>query len=487
LNILLVEDDKKIRTYIARFLQRLGHQVIEHANGKEALGAFTIERFSMVLTDVKMPVMSGIELLRAIIKMPENERPDVVLFTGHGNIDDAIEALRCGAFDYLAKPINLEDLVVVINRVAEHQSLKNQNDNFDPINQQIHAETDHQLNHIEKILAQTMNIGKIGFFSESICQTIKLARQYHENRDLPVLIEGETGTGKELIARAIHYGDMQEEGPFIDINCAAISANLFESELFGYEGGSFTNASSKGRKGKLDLAKGGTLFLDEISELPIDLQAKLLRVIQEKEFYRVGGLEKIKTDIRLICATNLSLAERVDQGAFRRDLYYRLKVGHIFVPPLREREKDTISLGTMFLQEFSRAKGKKFSRINEIAQKMLLAHSWPGNVRELRNLMEWIVAMYDDEELKPIHLSALYPPNDTYPEKNNKETYVLEPFQFTLPPEGFSLHEFIDKIILEALEMHQGNKAAAARYLKCSRRTIYYLLDKVEHNNDATN
>lgn len=471
MNILLVEDDRKIRLYIAKFLRRLGHQVAEHANGKEALDAYHAEEFALVLSDVNMPGMSGIELLRSIKKRSEVSQAAVALFTGYNDIDSAIEALRLGAVDYLLKPISTEDLVAVVKKVADATNLQpdNKMDDISPI---------------EKVLAQAMNIRKVGLFSEAMRKIIKVALQYHNNRDLPVLIEGETGTGKELIARTIHYGNMKEVGSFVDINCATISANLFESELFGYEGGSFTSAASRGRKGKLDLAKDGTLFLDEIAEMPLELQAKLLRVIQEKDFFRVGGLEKIKTNLRLICATNISLAERVKQGAFRRDLYYRLKVGHITVPPLRERKSDIIPLTNMFLSEFAGTKGKKICEVSEMAQKMLLAYHWPGNVRELRNLIEWIVAMYDDDEIKPVHLCMLYPYIDDPVEEQKAKIPVLQPNKFSLPEEGFCLYDFVHSIILEALKKHHGNKAATARYLKCSRSSIYYLLHQTKDHKE---
>lgn len=483
MKILLVEDDRKIRTYMLKFLRRLGHEVTEYSNGKEALEAYTSDEYALVLSDIKMPGMSGLEILRTITGRSKQKQADVILFTGYGDIVSAIEALRAGAFDYLLKPVNPEELVNVIDRVAEHQAQKHRQKSGHPLGAAGKTSgSEHDFSRMQKILAQAMGIDNVGFFSDSMRKIIRLATAYHENRNLPVLIEGETGTGKELIARTIHYGAMWEESPFIDINCATIPAHLFESELFGYEGGAFTGASSHGHKGKLDLAKGGTLFLDEISEIPVELQAKLLRVIQEKEFYRVGGLQKIKTDLRIICATNVSLIKCVERGTFRKDLYYRLKVGHVFIPPLRDRQEEIVLLATMFLQEYAAKKGKKFEAITEGAKRILSAHNWPGNVRELRNLMELVVALYDDEELKTVHLSMLdgvYEEEKKENEENEEnEENVLQPYRFALPKEGFSLQKYVDRIIFQAVEMHNGNKAVTARYLKCSRRTIYHRLQK---------
>lgn len=337
---------------------------------------------------------------------------------------------------------------------------------------------ENELSHMQQMLSRAMGIANVGIFSDTMRQIVILAQKYHENRNLPVMIEGETGTGKELVAKTIHFGDMGIPGPFIDINCATIPANLFESELFGYEAGAFSGAAQQGHKGKFDLAQGGTLFLDEITELPLEMQPKLLRVIQEKEFFRVGGLQKVKTDVRIICATNLELSQLVEQGRFRKDLYYRLKVGHIFVPPLRARKEEIIPLASMFLTEMAAGQGRKFRRISEEAQEILLSYEWPGNVRELRNIMEWVLALHDDAELKPHHLPLAPPPFGRLLTGRATTPSQLQPHDFDLPPEHFSLQDFTDSIILKAVEKHGGNKTAAAEYLGISRRSVYYCLEK---------
>lgn len=328
-------------------------------------------------------------------------------------------------------------------------------------------------------LVQREGLDKVVVFSQAMQQIVAQALCYHHDRAIPVLISGETGTGKELVAKIIHFAGLEEDRPFVDINCAAFSPNLFETEMFGYEGGSFTGSETKGHEGKLDLAQGGTLFLDEISELAPELQSKLLRVIQEKHFYRVGGLKKITADIRIICATNTNLEQLVEKGQFRRDLYYRLKVGRITIPPLRERKADIMPLAQMFLYNFARDKHKKFATISDAAAKLLLDYCWPGNVRELRNAIELAVFMHNDSKLQPQHLSLITDAEGLAPQLVTPESQTFKPL--LLPSTGFSLREHIDSIILQAFAMHQGNKTATAQYLGISRRALGYRLAKIKH------
>ena len=471
--ILLVDEDGNSRESIAKFLRRLGHEVTEAANGGEALGVYLAGDYPMVISDIKMPGMSGIELLQAISATPGGPETDVVLFTGHGDMDTAIQALRAGAYDYLLKPINVEELAVLTNRIAEHQSLRRENvrltHRFDEEVRVATEETREELARARKLAAQVLGLGTVGFYSDIMQRLVAQARKFHADRSVPVLIEGETGTGKEVIARMIHFGDMDDTAPFVDINCAALPPTLFESELFGYEAGAFTGGLTKGQKGKIDLATGGTLFLDEVGDLPLEAQSKLLRVIQEKEYYRVGGLKKIKADVRLICATNAGLERSVAAGNFRKDLYYRLKVGHIYIPPLRERKTDIIPLAELFLRAFARQKGKRFTAIGEAARRVLEGHSWPGNVRELRGLIECAVLLYNDSVLRPEHLEIAM--EDRAPGMAALAASAIN--ETGLPEEGFSLEEHIRQLVLTALEKHGGNKAATARYLGLSRRQFY--------------
>ncbi|MGI6130051.1 MAG: sigma-54-dependent transcriptional regulator [bacterium] len=411
MKILLVDDDRASRAAVAEFLSELGHSVTECDNGAEALAAFTTADFPMVLSDIKMPRMSGLELLHALSALPTARDTDVVLFTGYGDMKSAVEALRAGAYDYLLKPISVEELAVITDRIAEHKALRRENQRFPTcLGQKAEAATDdlcRDLSQLRKESVFALGLGQIGIFSPVWRKVVQEAQKYHKDRSIPVLIHGETGTGKEIVAKIIHFGSTKELTPFVDINCAALAPSLFESELFGYEAGSFTGGQTRGQKGKLDLAAGGTLFFDEISEIPLELQGKLLRVFQEKEYYRVGGLRKIKLDARIICASNVDLAKRVAEGKFRRDLYFRLRVGEIFVPPLRERKEAILPLAQMFLHELSHQKGKRFEYIDEDASQVLRDYPWPGNIRELRNTIEWVVFRYNDAALKTSHLGIL--------------------------------------------------------------------------------
>jgi len=333
------------------------------------------------------------------------------------------------------------------------------------------------------MMAETV-IGNVGIFSTGMQQVAELAQRFHTDRTLTVLIQGETGTGKEVVARIIHYGSNLKTvaGPLVELNCAAIPHNLFETELFGYEGGAFSGSLSKGQKGKLDAAAGGTLFLDEIAEMPQEMQAKLLRLLEAREYYRVGGLKKIKADVRIVCATNVDLEKRMEEGLFRRDLYYRLKVGHIVIPPLRKRREEIVPLAELFLREFAQTKKKQFAGIGSEAQQLLKQYDWPGNVRELRNAMEWVAFMYDDAELQAEHLAKVVSPAATLSvaadkPASTKEKQVVLP----MPAGGLSIKEYNDLIIQAVLDAHNGNQTATAKYLDMSLRALCYRLEQMRN------
>lgn len=487
MRILLVDDEAESRSFLADYLQLLGHQVVESSSGEEALESYKSNRFEMVLSDIKMGGMSGIDLIRDIKSLKCNPEADLVLYTGFIDIALTIGALRVGAYDYLTKPINVQELKAVLNRVEEHQFLLRENkelvQHFDEKVKYATKDTEHQLEQLKKIVSEQVGISQIGIFSTTMKNIALQAEKYHTDRSLPVLIQGETGVGKEIIARMVHYGNMQNPGPFIDINCTAITPSLFESELFGYEAGSFTGGTSRGSKGKLDMAMGGTLFLDEIAEIPVELQAKLLRVLEEKSFYRVGGLKKIKTDLRIVCATNVDFEKRIEQGLFRKDLYYRLKVGQIIIPPLRERQDEILPLALMFLQDFAQRRGKHFSGISSSAAEFLLHYQWPGNIRELRNAMEWVSFMHDDDDLKMEHLSNI---NNRYNKASNQALQQVDLSSDTAKhkldsqADNLALQERVDSMVEEALEKCGGNKTKAANFLGISVRTLYYRLEKIQ-------
>jgi DNA-binding NtrC family response regulator len=476
-NIILVDDEHESRACVAEFLRELGHRVVECANGRDALETFPAQEFHLVLSDIRMPKMSGIELLRKIRSLPGGQDVDIILFTGYGDMQTAIEALRAGAYDYLLKPVNIEELVKVTERVAEHQALRRENEvltgKFAEAVKEATEETRQELSRLKKAYCQIIGLGRIGVFSEAMKKVFQQAQKLHADRSVPVLIEGETGTGKEVVARYIHYGKGDVTAPFVDLNCAALAPSMFESELFGYEAGTFTGGLPKGKKGKLDVAMGGTLFLDEITEIPVDLQAKLLRVIQEKEFYRVGGLKKIKTDVRIICATNADIEKKVAQGAFRQDLYYRLNVGRIYLPPLRQRPEEILPLAGLFLMELAREKRKRFEAIGQEAADMLLSYQWPGNVRELKNVMEWVILMWDDSEVKPSHLGILHKTKANIAPTETTSSSIIDHKNFSLPSGSLPIEEYTSNIIRKALQIHNGNKTETAKYLGISRRSLY--------------
>ncbi len=488
MKILLVDDDRHSRQAVLWFLKRQNHEVTECSGGADALAKYSPTEYPMVLSDIQMPGMSGNELAVAIKQLPGSWRTDVVLFTGHADLGSAVTALRAGVYDFLEKPVNVEELASVIERVSEHQALLRENktltDRFQEEVCAAVAETRCELIQMTKIVAESV-VGSVGIFSECMQEIVRQAQQLHADRDIHVLIEGETGTGKEIIAKLIHYGNnvgALSTSPFVDINCAALAPTLFECELFGYEAGSFTGGVSSGSKGKFDVANGGTLFLDEIGEIPPELQGKLLRVLQEKEFYRIGGLKKIKTNNRVICATNVPLERCVEQGAFRKDLYFRLNVAHITIPPLRQRQEEILPMAQLFLQTFSQRKKKKFTTISPQAAQMLEHYEWPGNVRELQNVIEYATFAYNDSELKPEHIRSVTAKSQETPPGLASQAGALE---FPFPASGYSLKKYTEDLILKILALHNGNQSSAADYLGISRRALSYRLEEMRNNKET--
>ena len=494
MNVLLVEDDFHSRSLIAQFITQLGHQVTECIDGQEALEIYEQQDFPLILSDICMPHISGIELLQSIASSPTSAETCVVLFTGHGDMESAIAALRAGAYDYLLKPIRIDELAAVIKKVQEFQQLRRENKilsrRLDAEEKGADLETSQEIFRVREGLAGSVALS-LGVFSQAMQAVIIEANGYHQNRNIPVLIEGETGTGKELLARLVHYGQSGRDLnlPFVAVNCAAFSDNLFESEFFGYEAGSFSGGLRNGKKGKLDLAQGGTLFLDEIGDLPLTLQAKLLRVIQEKEYYRVGGLKTQQVDIRLLCATNTDLAVKVQAGTFRQDLYYRLAVGHIFIPPLRERREEILPLTKMFLERFALEMKQEIPLLTEEAVNFLKEQLWPGNVRELRNLMEWLTVMQSGKVIdtrilanKCLGRSSALLPGMNRLCASAEEIIALRSGQQSQAEKNqfaqVSLAEQSEAMISAALQRNNGNKMAAAKELGISVRTLYYRLQR---------
>ena len=480
MNILLVDDEPLVREALNDFLSDiLGHTVTQVDNADRAIELFDRGNFPMVLTDIRMPGMDGIELLQHLKSTPKGKLADIVIITGHGDMNTAVQALKADAYDYLLKPVNVDELAATVNKIAEHQSLIRENyelsQKFDKKVDEATRETKSRLNLIQTAYSEIVGIGKIGVFSQKMHEVVMFAQRLHEDRSVPVLIEGDTGTGKEIVARLVHYGRGGVTTPFVSINCSSISPNLFESELFGYEAGAFTGANKSGMKGKLELAQGGSLFLDEIGDMPLEMQPKLLRALQEREIYRVGGLKKILLDVRIICATNRNLSKLVEQNLFRQDLFYRLNMGRIHIPPLANRSEEIAPLAQMFLERYATDKKRRFRFLTKDAVNVLEHHCWPGNVRELQNAIERVVLLFDDIEVRPEHLTFLSDNGNAAGSMGSP----LTPGSITLPDEGIDLDALEAEIVRKALDRFNGNKSQTATFLGLTRSSLRSRLKKL--------
>lgn len=484
MNILLVDDDEPVRKSLEDFLVQLGHRVISCGDGVEALLGMERDRVHMVLSDIQMPSMDGHALLRAIRGNPSWNDTVVVLITGHGDIKSAVEAMRGGAYDYLLKPINIRELAIMTERIAEYLSLKEEHgrlsDNFEREVKKVTMDLQRELEDLRKAFAREVGVGNVGLFSESIREVFRTAARLHKNPDIPVLIEGETGTGKEVLARYIHYSGGETTTPFVALNCAAIPPNLLESELFGYEAGAFTGGKTRGQKGKLELARGGTLFLDEITELPVEYQAKLLRLIQERRYYQVGGLKEYIADVRFVCATNRDIRAAVDQGLFRADLYYRLNMGALRIPPLRERREEILPLAEMFISSLAGEKRTVMKSIGNSAADILERYDWPGNVRQLKNTVERIALLSDGEVMLPAHLAFLQADYATKTGMSSMPDTTDIRSGAVFRDGGFDLNAHILDTVRKALERNRWNKSKTAEFLKITRNELYTYLKHLE-------
>ncbi len=478
MRILIVDDNPTSLQSLKIVLSDLGHDPTPFADPVLALEAAREQRFPLIITDIRMPRMDGLNLLRTLKSSPETATCDVVLITGHGDMETAVGALRHGAYDYLNKPINARELAAVVERSAEHQALITENQdlrqNLDTRVKEVAGDLHRDLEEARTRLRMVSGIGKVVSESPATEQVMNDARMFHNDPSVPVLIEGETGTGKEIVARLIHFGEHGNDTPFVAINCAAIPQELFESELFGHEAGAYTGSRAGGAAGKLELAAGGSLFLDEVAEMPLMLQPKLLRVLEDRTYYRVGGLKKRNFTARVICAANQNLEEQVAKGLFRRDLYHRLKVGHIIIPPLRKRREDIPVLAHLFLARQAERKRKRFSSIDRKAMDILLRHPWTGNVRELENTIERAVLVHDADILTPEHIGFLAGARELAPSPaDNRHTMPLDLENLELPEAPIDLEALTTAIIQKAVDRFGGNKSRAAAYLGISRFALH--------------
>ncbi len=445
--ILLAEDDASLRRVTALQLQKWGHEVVEVADGNAAVEAFRDGEFDLVLTDLVMEGFTGAALIGEL----RATRPGVivVVFTAFGTVENAVEAMKAGAWDYLAKPVHPEELRLVVGRALEHRNLR-----------------------LEVAALRSAIDGKYGFEnivgqSPALLEVLDTAIRIAAS-DVTVLITGETGTGKELLARALHANSLRAGGPFVTVNCAAIPRELIESELFGHVKGSFTGAIAT-KPGKAELADGGTLFLDEIGELPFDLQGKLLRLIQQSEVSKIGSSQTQKVDVRILAATNRELAHMVRENTFREDLFYRLAVVPLRMPPLRERSEDIPLLVERFFAKY-RDKHRRPALLlpDSVSQLFAAGHHWPGNIRELENAVERAVLLARGASITPTDL----------PECLQTRRSTLETLRFAFPPQGVSLDAVEKELLRHALERSNGNRSLAARLLRITRKTFLWRLEK---------
>ena len=445
--ILVVDDDADMREMVHDMLKDRGHQVTTAGSGQEALKILGEEDHAVVLTDLRMKGMQGLELLAEIKRL--HPEINVILMTAFGSVETAVEAMKHGASDYLTKPVRKDELVRVIERVVREASLRQE---VTRLRKAVHKEYS-----FHQILGKSKAM-------QGVFDLIKRVADSPTN----VLITGESGTGKELVAKAIHFNSDRKDAPFIPVNCAAIPEQLLESELFGHMRGAFTDAKFD-KRGLFEEAQKGTLFLDEISELPLMLQAKLLRAIQEREIRRVGANKPVPVDVRIIAATNLNLGEEVKGKRFRDDLYYRLNVIELKLPPLRDRREDIPLLVDAFLKKCGEARSKEVKGVSEAALAMLMDYAWPGNVRELENVIERAVTLTRGDKISPDDLPLAV-------QGARGDRRVLdEAAEKTLP-----LHEIEKEYIKKILEKMGGNKYQAAHVLGIDRKTLYRKLGEIE-------
>lgn len=449
--ILIVDDDTLVCAALKKVLLKLGYDVDICIDGAEVF--LHIEQFSpdIILLDIYLTSHNGLDILEDLQKK-YFEIP-VIMITGYADVKIAVNAMKLGAFDFLLKPLDLDQLKIVIEKCTKHLTLSREVENL------------HSMVSGEEIPRQ--------FFGQSkaIQRTLNEVEKLAKSDDTTILIEGESGTGKEVFAKYIHQISPRKDKVFVPINCGTISKELAESELFGHEKGAFTGAANKTKLGKFEIADGGTILLDEIGELNLDLQVKLLRVLQEKSFYRLGGEKLIKVNVRVLAATNKNLEEEVKKGNIREDLFYRLNVARITVPTLRERKEDIPLLAQGFLNEFAKKFGKSIKRIENDAVDVLVSAEWKGNVRELRNSIERAVLLIDDDILKAKHLSIV-----------NKPIIETEPqnkFELKIPNDGIAIDKVMRELFLKTLKITNGNQLKAAKILGLSRSKFRYRLEQL--------
>jgi two-component system response regulator PilR (NtrC family) len=455
--LLIVDDEQSMREFLEIMLSQEGYRVLLAANGEEGLDVYKKERPDLILTDVKMPGMDGLDLIKEVHAVDSGV--PIIAITAYASASDAIRAVREGAYDYISKPFQIDELRVIVRNALEARKLREENIA------------------LRQSLESRQAFGEIVGKSSEMLEIFDLISKVAPSK-AGVLIIGESGTGKELIAKAIHAKSNRSNKPFVTVNCSAIPETLLESELFGHVKGSFTGAVAN-KAGLVETANHGTLFLDEIGEVPLPVQAKLLRFLQERDFRRVGDNEDRKVDVRVIAATNRNLEEEMEKGNFREDLYYRLNVIRIRIPPLREREEDIPLLTDHFLKKFAAEQGKDIHKISSLALQILSNYTFPGNVRELENIIERCVTLEQSDQLTAENL----PTRLTERTEPRPSGLALE-----LSPEGIDLNKAMEdlerKLICRSLEMTGGNRSRAAKLLGVTLRSLRYRLVKLGLESD---
>jgi len=450
--VLIIDDDNLVGISLKKALNKLDYEVDLCINADEANDK--IEQFNpdVILLDIYLTTHNGLDLLndfqKKFFSIP------VIMITGYSDVKIAVSAMKAGAFDFLLKPIDLDQLQFVINKAIDNLNLR--------------AEVDKLYTIIREDELPKDFFGKSSKIQKILSSVEKLAK----SRDTTVLIQGESGSGKEMFAKYIHQHSPRRDAAFIQINCSTIPKELAESELFGHEKGAFTGAQQKTKLGKFELANGGTILLDEIGELSLDMQVKLLRVLQERKFYRLGGEKEISVDVRVIAATNRNLEEEISAGRFREDLFYRLNVASVTVPPLRERKEDIPFLAQSFIKEFSTKFNKLIKGISKEAAELLQGYYWKGNIRELRNIMERATLLLEDDELKERHILPLLDSKGVA--KSDEDKFVLQ-----IPVKGIKIDMVLKHLIIKTLSITNGNQVQAAKVLGLSRSKLRYRMEQL--------
>jgi len=450
--ILIIDDDDLVAASLKKVLTKLSFDVavcLQAGEAENIVGEFQPD---IILLDIYLTTHNGIDILRSL-KIKFNNIP-IIMITGYADVKMAVIAIKAGAFDFLLKPIDLEQLKFILDKAVENLRLKT------------------EVSRLHSLMEENELTREFFGRSTKIQRIVDSVEKLAKSSDTTILLEGESGTGKEVFAKFIHQQSPRNKATFITINCATIPKDLAESELFGHERGAFTGASQKTKLGKFELADGGTILLDEIGELTLDLQVKLLRVLQEKRFYRLGGEKEIMVNVRVLAATNRNLEEEVNKGTFREDLFYRLNVARIRIPALRERKEDIPYLVYSFINEFSQKFGKTIHSLDPTCIELIKSYPWKGNIRELRNVIERVVLLTEDEELNESHFAFLLENKDAI--ESDDEKFILQ-----IPPKGIKIDLVLRTLIQKTLMITNGNQVKAARILGLSRSKLRYRMEQL--------